>query len=108
MFENLVLRHLFLCPMARDSHGRIGTISRSCQLHSATVLAGCLYGSTVFKGRIKESRPRDARTQEGYVERRKQRKKSNEPLAGYRNRPLRGVTRREESSKEGREEECQT
>jgi len=35
-------------------------------------------------------------------------KKSNEPLAGYRNRPLRGVMRWEESSKEGREEECQT
>ena len=58
-----------------------------------------LYGCTIFKGRIEESRPCDARAQEGQVEKR-QRKKGNKPLAGYRNRPLGSETRWEESAKE--------
>ena len=65
-----------------------------------------LYGCTIFKGRIEESRPCDARAQEGQVEKR-QRKKGNKPLAGYRNRPLGSATRWEESAKEGGEEESQ-
>ena len=109
MFENLVLRHLFLCAQWRETTVAVWELSvarasciRQRLLRDAPMVA------RYSKADIKESRPRDARTQEGYVEKRKQREKGNEPLAGYRNRPLRGATRWEESSKEGREEESQT